>query len=92
MVREEAKLVINDHADRTYSLFSVQVCAPHSHLNMRTILPFCGFSILNTDLGFLPHSPQGFAGLGSKLEKTSFLKSRSTTITTPLSDTKYQRH
>jgi hypothetical protein len=70
-------------------LDSVHVCAPHWHLNMRTILPFCGFSIFSTERGVLPHSPHGLTGLGSKLENTSFLKSRSTATTKPLSDSKY---
>jgi hypothetical protein len=34
--------------------------------------------------GFLPQMPQALTGLGSKLEKTSFLKSRSTGAASPL--------
>lgn len=87
---EKRKLVMNGHVtERAYSFSSVQVCAPHSHLNMRTILPFCGLSIFKTERGFLPHSSQGLTGFGSKPGNTSFLKSRSTAVTTPSSDTKY---
>ena len=62
---------------RTYCLSSDQVCSPHSHLNMRTVRPFTGLSIVRSMDGFLPQMPQALTELGSKLEKTSFLKPRS---------------
>ena len=43
----------------------VQVCSPHRHLNMRTVLPLCGFSILRTRAGFASQVAQDGAGLGS---------------------------
>src|SRR4051812_48876459 len=58
-----------------YCLSSVQVCSPHSHLNMRTVRPFTVLSIVRIMSGFLPQMPQALTGLGSYLEKTSFLNS-----------------
>src|SRR4051794_26232505 len=60
---------------RPYCLSWDHVCSPHSHLNMRTVRPFTGLSIVRTVAGFLPQMPHALIGLGSKLEKTSFLNS-----------------
>jgi hypothetical protein len=62
---------------RSYPLSSDQVCSPHLHLNMRTVRPFREFSMVRTCAGFSPQSLHVRIGLGSKLEKTSFLNSLS---------------
>ena len=60
---------------RLHLLSSDQVCSPHPHLNMRTVRPFCGLSIFKTSAGFSPQWLHAGIGLGSNLEKTSFLNS-----------------
>jgi hypothetical protein len=60
---------------RPYALSSAQVCSPHSHLNIRTVRPFRGLSIVRSSAGFSPQWLHVRTGLGSKLEKTSFLNS-----------------
>ena len=61
--------------ETNYALSSDHVCSPHSHLNMRTVRPLWGLSIVLTKAGFLSHWLQALNGAGSKLEKTSFLNS-----------------
>jgi hypothetical protein len=60
---------------RPYFLSSDQDCSPHSHLNMRTVRPLWELSIVRTSEGFLPQRLHARTGLGSKLEKISFLNS-----------------
>jgi hypothetical protein len=60
---------------KPYSLPSVQRCSPHWHLNMRTVRPFRGLSMVRSSAGFSPQWLHSRTGLGSKLEKTSFLNS-----------------
>jgi hypothetical protein len=60
---------------RPYALSSVQRCSPHWHLNMRTVRPFRGLSMVRSSAGFSPQWLHVRTGLGSKLEKTSFLNS-----------------
>ena len=67
--------VRNAAASSPYALSSDQVCSPHAHLNMRTVRPFWGLSILRSSVGFSPQLVHVRTGLGSKLEKTSFLNS-----------------
>jgi hypothetical protein len=87
-------LVMNDHViEGAYSFSSVQVCGPGlrtafalEHANYFTVLRVEHFQ----DGKRLPAAlVAGLNRVGSKLENTSFLKSRSTAITTPSSDTKY---
>jgi hypothetical protein len=47
-----------------HSLRSVQVCSPQSHLNMRTVLPLSGLSMVMTLEGLCPHLPQEGVGFG----------------------------
>jgi hypothetical protein len=56
-------------------LSSAQLCSPHLHLNMRTVRPFRGLSIVRSKAGFSPQLLHAGTRLGSKLEKTSFLNS-----------------
>jgi hypothetical protein len=63
------------HMRRPYALSSVQRCSPHWHLNIRTVRPFRGLSMVRSSLGFSPQRLHARTGLGSKLEKTSFLNS-----------------
>jgi hypothetical protein len=72
-----------------YVLSLDHVCSPHSHLNMRTVRPFCELSIVRTKTGFLSQWPHTGTGLGSKRENTSFLKSLFMDSRPPL-NTKYQ--
>jgi hypothetical protein len=85
---------MNDHViEGAYSFSSVQVCGPGlrtafalEHANYFTVLRVEHFQ----DGKRLPAAlVAGLNRVGSKLENTSFLKSRSTAITTPSSDTKY---
>jgi hypothetical protein len=75
---------VNDPPTETdYALSSDDVCSPHSHLNMRTLRPFVGLSIDRTMAGFLSHWLHVRIGLGSKLEKNSFLNSSFTDSRAP---------
>jgi hypothetical protein len=48
-----------------YALSSDQVCSPHSHLNMRTVRPLWGSSMVRTIAGFLSQELHTLIGLGS---------------------------
>ena len=62
-------------AAKPQALSSAQLCSPHSHLNIRTVRPFTGLSIVRISAGFALQLLHVRIGLGSKLEKTSFLNS-----------------
>jgi hypothetical protein len=62
-------------AAKPQALSSAQLCSPHSHLNIPTVRPFTGLSIVRTSAGLALQLLHVRIGWGSKLEKTSFLNS-----------------
>jgi hypothetical protein len=54
MIRKAWRYLSRGRQLRPYSLSSRQVCSPQLHLNMRTVLPLVGLSIVRTSPGFSP--------------------------------------